>query len=558
MDRLKIITALSLFINFTIFAQSNTAFDKGSEICRLTTNATTFINGEQLLYVVNCLPGTAMQKLTSKIAYIELIDNQKKSTFKQKLFLNNGKGSGYFTLPMTLQTGDYKLIAYTNRMFVANEATTESVAITIINPYVAVHSNEKIKTTNDPINPIANRSSATFLEEKKEFSNRQKINFDLKNLLTNLNTSSFSVSVRKIDELDQHFFGTSQVVHPTSKIASNSNVISELRGEIISGKITAKTPSFTIENKNISLSFPGFTNTVKIVKTNYKGEFYFLLEKAYYSNNAIIQCIDGDKENYKIELNNNVTDFSSVQFPSELVLPTSLKNSIDNRLVASQIENSYFEKKQDSIRKTNASTPFYALYAKEYKLDDYTRFPTLQETIIEFIEGLSLKKRKENYQLYLSDTDKNDDLEVPCLVLVDGLYIQDIKELMSYKAEIFDAIKTVKGGYFYGTKLYNGIIEFTTKEYNYETKLTGDYIIRPELLRPLSEKIIYNPKYNANSDLTKIPDYRYQLYWEPNYTNSNQPITFYTSDIDGTFEIKIEGFDSNNEYFKQTQFFEVK
>lgn len=557
MDRLKIITVFLLFINNTLFCQSNNSIEKSNEICKLTTNGTTFINGEQLLYAVNCLPAYSTQKLISKIAYVELIDNQKKSTFKHKLFLNNGTGNGYFTIPMALQTGKYKLVAYSNRMFTSNEAQTETIDITIINPYI-VTTNDQIKTNNNPIPAISNTSTSTFIDSKKEYSNRQAISFDIKKLLSDLKATSFSISVRKKDELDHVFSENASSQNSLLKITTNSAVTSELRGEIISGKITAKTPSFSVENKNISLSFPGFNNTVKVVKTNKKGEFYFLLEKAFYSNNAIIQCVDSDKENYSIALTKNETDFSNVSFASEILLPESLKTPIENRLVASQIENSYFESKQDSIKKINPNTPFYALYAKEYKLDDYTRFPTLQETIIEFIDGLSLKKRKENYQLYLNDDDQNTNLEVPSLVLVDGLYIQDIKELMSHKADIFATINTVKGGYLYGSKLYNGIIEFTTKEYNYETKLTGDYIIRPDLLRPLAEKINYSPKYLTNSNLSKIPDYRYQLYWNPNYSASNEPIEFYTSDIDGTFEIKIEGFDSNHNYFKQSQFFEVK
>jgi len=306
--------------------------------------------------------------------------------------------------------------------------------------------------------------------------------------------------------LDHNLTENASSLNSLGKITTNATLISELRGEIIAGKITAKTPAFAIENKNISLSFPGQNNTVKITKTNKKGEFYFLLEKAFYNNNAIIQSVDEDKENYAIELFKNDTDFSGITISPELIIASSLKKPIENRLVATQIENSYFEKKQDSIKKTSLNTPFYAVYSKEYKLDDYTRFPTLQETIIEIIDGVNLIKHKDNYQLYLKDYDENTNLEVPSLVLVDGLYIQDIKELLNYKAEVFATITTVKGGYFYGSKLYNGIIELTTKNYNYETKLSGDFIIRPELLRPLPEKINYNPKYVANSDLTKIPD----------------------------------------------------
>ncbi|HSD13604.1 MAG TPA: hypothetical protein VLB74_03040, partial [Flavobacterium sp.] len=42
----------------------------------------------------------------------------------------------------------------------------------------------------------------------------------------------------------------------------------------------------------------------------------------------------------------------------------------------------------------------------------------------------------------------------------------------------------------------------------------------------------------------KIPDYRYQLLWEPEVSLNEKETTlfFYSSDIKGIFEISIEGF----------------
>lgn len=554
LDRLIKLFAVLLLSNNIVFAQNQNSF-KSKENLLLQTNATTFVTGEQLLYNIHCEPNNSTN-ICSKIVYVELVDSDKKSIFKQKLFLKNQQSSGYFTIPMQLNTGIYKLLSYTNILFENNVANVEAVTITILNPYVT-GTDSKIKTSNETIEDKKLEATTMTVLSKNSFAKREKVSLNLQSLASTFPNKSVSISVRKKDALDAQYQTNTTSSYNSIKLVGNTP-IAELRGEIIVGKISPKIATASIANKNISLSVPGNRNTVKITKTNAKGEFYFLLEEPFYTNNILIQCIDEDKESYKLELNNSSIDYSDVSFPNELILPVGLKDALEKRLIASQIENSYYTKKQDSIVKTAITVPFYQPFTKEFLLDDFTRFPTLQETIIEIIDGLTLKKQKENYQFYLKDYDENTNLEVPSLVLVDGLYIQDLKELLDYKADIFSKISTVKGGYYYGSKLFNGIIALTTKENNYETKLSGDFIIRPNLLRPLPERICYAPKYDSNSNLAKIPDYRYQLYWNTTAALSETPIEFFTSDLDGIFEIKVQGYNDKNEYVEKTEYFEVK
>jgi hypothetical protein len=52
----------------------------------------------------------------SKIAYVELLDQQNKPVQQAKIALIKGKGNGSFHLPISLNSGNYKLRAYTNWM----------------------------------------------------------------------------------------------------------------------------------------------------------------------------------------------------------------------------------------------------------------------------------------------------------------------------------------------------------------------------------------------------------------------------------------------------------
>ncbi|HMI07679.1 MAG TPA: hypothetical protein VK528_09055, partial [Flavobacterium sp.] len=126
MDRLKYILILTMLIagNPFAFAQKSTAPEayktttiSTGESIFIHANATTLVTGETLhckLYCLNPVDRTA--STISKIAYVELIGQDKKSVLKSKLYLENGAAPGDFFIPTTLKTGSYKLIAYTKWM----------------------------------------------------------------------------------------------------------------------------------------------------------------------------------------------------------------------------------------------------------------------------------------------------------------------------------------------------------------------------------------------------------------------------------------------------------
>ena len=86
-----------------------------------------------------------------------------------------------------------------------------------------------------------------------------------------------------------------------------------------------------------------------------------------------------------------------------------------------------------------------------------------------------------------------------------------------------------------------------------------DDILKAKLDRPQLLKKYYNVDYSKNK-FEKIPDYRYQLYWEPNVTeiNSKNTFEFYTSDISGNFKIIIEGITTTGESVYMENYIKVK
>ena len=74
-----------------------------------------------------------------------------------------------------------------------------------------------------------------------------------------------------------------------------------------------------------------------------------------------------------------------------------------------------------------------------------------------------------------------------------------------------------------------------------------------------NRKKYYNPDYQSEN-LERIPDYRYQLWWNPTgkFESEKDEFKFYTSDLTGEFEINLQGFTKNGKPISLKKYFKVE
>ncbi|GIQ59269.1 hypothetical protein Flavo103_24050 [Flavobacterium collinsii] len=569
MDRLKYITIIALAMSFQqiSFAQKNNATTELNEIDKklnesiyISTNSNSYVTGESLFYQIFCINKiTNETSKYSKIAYLQLIDKNKTTILTHKLFLENGTASSDFFIPTTLETGNYKIIGYTNWMLNKDAAEYFNIDIYILNPY-----------KDRPLNTISQKetvSTGSITDKNISFNLKNKTykNRDLAELEINTNSDEFAkgnyvLSVRKADGFIaqkrtnfEEFAANTAVKNVETEIKNSNFILPELRGEIISGKI--KSSNAETKNKKVALSIVGKNSVLKLAKTDNEGNFVFNLEKPNSNSNVIVQILEDNKQDYTIEMDKpkNI-NFSNLSFP-EFQFNSEFKQNISERLISTQIENAYYNVKKDSTLASTDTIPFYNKLSKEFKLDAFTRFPTMEETITEVVNGVYFSKDKNNYAIHVYDYDPNYESALPALIVVDGLIIEDLNELFHYSPKNIYKVNVVKGIYYYGAKSFNGVVSFTTKNGDYETKLKGNFILRPELLRPQPKKEYFKPDYTSNKN-ERIPDYRHQLLWVSNVdlSDTNSKTQFYTSDVSGKFEITLEGFSATGKpvFIKET------
>ncbi len=83
----------------------------------LHTDRNYYLCGEILwfkAYVENAINNHPLT--VSKVVYVELLNKEQDPVLQAKIAINNGNGNGSFSLPLTLETGNYELRAYTNWM----------------------------------------------------------------------------------------------------------------------------------------------------------------------------------------------------------------------------------------------------------------------------------------------------------------------------------------------------------------------------------------------------------------------------------------------------------
>lgn len=521
----------------------------------LHTNTNFFLTGEQILYKLYCLDAkeNGFSKL-SKIGYVEVINENNESIFKQKINLINSEGNGEIFLDSSIKTGTYKLISYTQWM--RNSQSFFEETIYIVNPFSAkLKIADYINKNNfEPIN-ISNTSILTLKLNKKLFSKREKVIVHFKNT----NESKTSVSTRRVDEIkilkEKNTISFLNDVK-SSNFKSKKTYLPELRGELYHGNITSE-KNKNISNQKIGISYVGKNKITKISTTDEKGSFYFNINKPSDSDNIIVEVLNVPKEDYKIQIDlNNDLEKKFANF-EELFLTEGLRELIKKKSEYLQIENAY-----NSVKQSTLKTPENNKYVFNnnqnnviYVLDNYTRFKTVKEVVVEILQDVWLTKNKNDYSFHLRDINLESNNELETLLMVDGYLVHNHNDFVFYDALKIKSIEIIKEKYVFGSKIYQGIINIETLTNNFKPLVNSQNIF--SLLKPLREKKYYHPDYSKNTNL-RTPDFRTQLYWNPNLNSSTKEFSFYTSDVTGTYKILIEGFTKYGKPIHEELIFEVK
>ncbi|MBT8302582.1 MAG: hypothetical protein KJO63_14735 [Maribacter sp.] len=530
--------------------------------------------GEYLYYSLYTF-NAATNKLSSisKMAYVELVGEDLTTVFKQKVTLDKGRGQGDLFIPVSIPSGNYKLIGYTHWM--KNEGVSQLFQddIIIVNPYRTdqenilddsegkIEDSDQIDVASEGDTAQTNDDGTLMLfTDKKIYGQREKVTLTSKNYKGPLGYGDYSLSVRLKEDMIRNaplsseayaksFFNVAKRI---TNSMEDSIFLPEQRGELFFGQVRTREDQMAAIGKSVIISIPGDNFQLKSAITDADGNFYTYINKAYDTPNILAQVLSENEEAYSIRFSKTATiDYDALKF-SDLTISQDIQDRILKRSVHNQIENAYYGVKPDSIISVDKKDPFDGGAPEVFILDDYTRFKTLRETLVEIVSNVWVKKLADGkYTFWVrEDMESYDNAYAtdPPLVLVDGVFVPKHNDLLDYNAHNIEKLTILRDPLVMGSKKYHGMVVIKTIAGNYLETVPKTNFASSTLAIPAAKKNYFKQHYDPENAIKtdRVPDFRYQLLWEPQISmqDGEEVFEFYSSDVPGEYEIVLEGFTS--------------
>lgn len=333
----------------------------------------------------------------------------------------------------------------------------------------------------------------------------------------------------------------------------------EVREHIITGTITR-------DGERMRGVFAQLGSPGKIIRaygswSNPKGEFNFEIKDFYGPRRIIVQKKTDSTQNYRINIDDPFSPASGERM-QPLILSDTFKDALLARSIAMQVQDVYY---YDAYGKRTElplvdSSAFYGQADATYYLDDYTRFPVMEEVMREYVPGVFVRKRKDGFHFVVVDDINGGVLAGDPMVLVDGVPVQDVDDVMRMDPLRVKKLEVIKRPYYLGQSVFSGIISYTT----YQGDLGGLELDPRSVTLDYDglqlKRQFHNPEYSRDQRNNRMPDQRHLLHWEPEITtdeNGQHQLEFYTSDATGRYVIVVEGIDRNGYSGTSMSYFSV-
>jgi len=292
---------------------------------------------------------------------------------------------------------------------------------------------------------------------------------------------------------------------------------------------------------------PGENFELRSASSRNDGSIRFNLNDFYSGNEIVLQPANAADSNNKISISNPFSDrFSTAAFPL-FNLPEKWKDQLLYRSINAQADNAYLvEKKRQAFTMPAIDTNvFYGKTEKQYYLDDYTRFITMDEVMREFVVDVRVRKQAEGYQFRVVNGAYKSLFDQDPLVLIDGIPVSRLDKIMALDPLKIKRIDVATHRHYLGPLTSDGIVSYRTYEGDlggYELDPSSVVIAYEGLQR---QREFYAPVYEtAAQKESRVPDLRNVLYWLPNVKTAEggkQQVSFYASDIKANFAVIVQG-----------------
>jgi hypothetical protein len=527
MKAMHLLLALTLSVALPVKAE-----ERARERVYVYTDKDCYLVGEEV-FVKFCAVDRGFQPSgLSKVGYVEICDTEK-PLIQLKVALENGSGAGKMTLP-DLPSGLYRLSGYTRYMRNEGEAVFFQKQIAIVNAEQQLADPKRFKVIDrEAVAPKAKEPAVDWIRtDRTVYGNRQKVVLTIDPLPENV--ADWVVSVRRNDSIawapevdNQQWMRQVADTFPFSQ-----KWLPEYEGHIITGRVVPE-PG---EDLLASAAFVGSGLHYFVGPVAPDGTVRFHTAGVFGRQQLVTSVVSPnyyEEVPYSIELLSPFAEFLPDTLPVLSIFPN--EKQLTERYVGVRIQREL----RDSLPDPAAGLPEAGFQpVLSYKLDEYTRFATVGETILEYVSKVRVAKIRGKRRISV-DLDETQRFSPRTLVLLDGVPIYDHEAILNYNPMNIKQLNIYDERFLFGGRDFEGIASFVTHRgglpffrLGNESRLS-DY----DCPQPFSPFI-------APENQFPTPDFRHTIYWNPFVkaaTNQAVSLTFFTSDLCGEFRVIVEG-----------------
>lgn len=320
----------------------------------------------------------------------------------------------------------------------------------------------------------------------------------------------------------------------------------EYNGHIVTGQIKEMSTKAPAKGVLTYLTSAGVYTRPYVSRSNDQGDLLFEMQNFYGRNELITQTNTQIDSLYRIEIFSPFSEKKSEYALPQFDLSPESKNLIEQRSIHVQVHTIFFKNERSLFRKPPFdSVAFYGPPDEKYNLDDYTRFPTMEEVMREFIRGVQVRKRKDGFHFMNYDLVNRTLFVNNPFVMLDGVPAFDINKIMSFDPHQVKSVEVMNRKYYLGVSAFEGIVSYRT----YRGDLGG---FQPDVRSLIMsydglqlQREFFSPHYETSLQReSTLPDTRNLLYWGPSVITDQEgkgQIHFYTSDITGKYRVVVQG-----------------
>lgn len=527
----------------------------GQERVYVSTDKNCYLAGEEMWLSVFCMDGESGRfSRLSHLAYLEF-HSMEGLAGVVKVALKDGRGCGRFKIPFSFATGNYSIVSYTGYCGGNQKGEFNGKVVTVFNTLAGekveggvevVDKGVSLKGSGQDISVTAGLDVEVLQMEDGRMPVR---------ISNGLGSDAFlNVSVYNIDGIEEMVgeWGYSSVPLLERRGDFEAAGSVDYAGETIRAKVSPKNGSHDVAGKTVYMSAVGDTDDVYISTTDSAGVAVFHTNNIYGNRDIVFEVGSDTLKGYDVELLPHRYVHKPAPVPL-LKISGEMEEALKERSVDMQVMRRFEADTLLDLMEMRGSSFIGDVVPMVYNLDDYTRFPVMEEVISEYVKGLRVRRVDGRPALRVLW----EAVGVP-LVLLDGVPVQDHMAVIKMDPLLVKQIVVYPRRYVLNNFIFEGVVKFNTYKGDMGGVKFGKNVSIQSFqgaMYPLA--FLGNGVYGAG----EFPNLNRTIYWNPAVAlkdGESLEAGCVVPDYAGVFRVVVEGIDARGKGVYATAVFEIK